>query len=431
MKRNTVPLCLFVALVNSQTGFAQDVVSVGEKKNVSSQEFIEQVQRGNPELQLYVQEIEAAKGDRKQAGILANPQLSTQVGRSRVTSAGLSGEGTAWSVSVMQTFEYPGRITLRKAIANRDVKLAELGLNQFRLALKAQANVVGFNLLAAQTKAEASTEVANRLQELSEVLVQRNPAGVAPLIEIRVVKSAVVAFRKKAIEANEALQSALFDANLLRGQALGTPLTIMSMPVLLPSPPPMADFLDSARSNSFELRMREVELEQQNLSVKLRRNERWPEISVGPFVSQQDDIERQTIAGIGISLPLPFWNRNSGNIAKAKSREIQAETSLYLSRLQVDRSVMEHTLAYQLRLQELGQWGSDALEEFKEAAELGDRHYRLGALPIGTYMELQREYLDAVEAIVDLQAEAIEARGQLEVLTGLGPEIWAMKEKEL
>ena len=119
------------------------------------------------------------------------------------------------------------------------------------------------------------------------------------------------------------------------------------------------------------------------------------------------------------------------NIAKAKSREIQAETSLYLSRLEVERAVMEHTLAYRLRLQELVQWGSDALEEFQESAELGDRHYRLGALPIGTYMELQREYLDAVEAIVDLQAEAIEARGKLEVLTGLEPELWSRKEKEL
>lgn len=430
MKRILVPLCLFVALVNTQKSFAQAKVSEADTTTLMPQDFIEQVQIGNPELQLYEQEIEAAKGGRQQAGILDNPQLSSQVGRSRVSGGGLSGEGTAWSVSVMQTFEYPGRITLRKAIANQDVKLAELGLNQFRLALKAQANVVGFNLIAAQKKAEASSEVANRLQELSEVLVQRNPAGVAPLIEIRVVKSAVVAFRKKAIEANEALQSALFEANLLRGKPLDTPLTIKSMPIVLPSPPEMVEFLESARANNFELKMREAELEQQNLSVKLRQNERWPEISVGPFVSRQDDIERQAIAGIGISLPLPFWNRNTGNIAKAKSREIQAETSLHLSRLEVERAVMEHTLAYRLRLQELVQWGSDALEEFKESAELGDRHYRLGALPIGTYMELQREYLDAVEAIVDLQAEAIEARGKLEVLTGLEPELWSRKEKE-
>ena len=423
MKSKLVPLCIFLTAMSGQNGFAQDNSSGEEQKPVSLREFVDEVQLGNPELRLYEQEIAAAKGGRRQAGIFANPEMSSQIGRSRVTGGGLSDEGVAWSVSVMQTFEYPGRMALRKAVANQDVKLAEIGLGQFRAALDAQANVLAFNLLAAQRKAEASTEVANRLEELSGVLVQRDPAGVAPLIEIRIVKSAVVAFRKRAIEASEKLQSALFEANLLRGHPLSTRLQIQEMTVALPQPFSMSDYLDAAHKNNFEIKMRAVELEQQGLNVKLRRNERWPEISVGPFVSQQDDVERQTIAGIGISLPLPFWNRNSGKIETAQSRELQAETSLYLTRLKVERSVMEHILAYQLRLRELSKWGNEALESFREAAELGDRHYRLGAVPIGTYMELQREYLDAVEAIVDLQSEAIEAREQLEVSTGLTHEI--------
>ncbi|HIL68942.1 MAG TPA: hypothetical protein EYG38_03715 [Verrucomicrobia bacterium] len=90
---------------------------------------------------------------------------------------------------------------------------------------------------------------------------------------------------------------------------------------------------------------------------------------------------------------------------------------------------MELSLAYRLRLNELNHWGDDVLNSFQEAAELGDRHYRLGSLPIGTYMELQREYLDAVEAIVELQVEAIEAREQLEVQTGLAYAQWNAEEE--
>lgn len=56
---------------------------------------------------------------------------------------------------------------------------------------------------------------------------------------------------------------------------------------------------------------------------------------------------------------------------------------------------------------------------FPKAAELADRHYRLGAVPIATYVELQKQYLEAVEALLDTKREALDAGQQLGLLTGL------------
>ena len=50
---------------------------------------------------------------------------------------------------------------------------------------------------------------------------------------------------------------------------------------------------------------------------------------------------------------------------------------------------------------------------------MGDEHYRLGALPITTYTELQKQYLDAVDALLGTQVDALDARQQLELLTGM------------
>jgi cobalt-zinc-cadmium efflux system outer membrane protein len=72
-----------------------------------------------------------------------------------------------------------------------------------------------------------------------------------------------------------------------------------------------------------------------------------------------------------------------------------------------------------VRLAELRASPPQTLEKFHEAAALADRHYRLGAVPLGTYVELQDRYLDAVEAFVSTQAEAIAAGLKLEELTGL------------
>src|SRR5207253_5647442 len=127
----------------------------------------------NPELNFYKAEITAAKAGRKSAGLLANPELSGTVGQktARDRSSSLSAEGVAWSVSVVQPFEWPGRIGLRKAIANRDIELAELGLERFRTALAGRVRVLAYGLFAAQQKAGAAREVAERFKALREVLV--------------------------------------------------------------------------------------------------------------------------------------------------------------------------------------------------------------------------------------------------------------------
>ena len=72
----------------------------------------------------------------------------------------------------------------------------------------------------------------------------------------------------------------------------------------------------------------------------------------------------------------------------------------------------------------------DSVQHFKEAAELADRHYRLGAVPIATFVELQKQYLEAVEGLLDTKKEALEAAAQIELLTGLTPPLASTATEE-
>ena len=118
-------------------------------------------------------------------------------------------------------------------------------------------------------------------------------------------------------------------------------------------------------------------------------------------------------------MPLPLWNRNEGNIETAMARQKQAETSMYVTQRTIERQVVEKALTYQTKLTEMAKWRPESVAEFRKAAELADRHYRLGAVPIATYVELQKQYLEAVEALLETRREALEAAQQLELLTGL------------
>ena len=51
--------------------------------------------------------------------------------------------------------------------------------------------------------------------------------------------------------------------------------------------------------------------------MALARNERFPSISVGPSYSEENALDRERIVGLGVSFPLPLWNRNGANIEAA------------------------------------------------------------------------------------------------------------------
>ncbi len=373
----------------------------------------------NPEVNFYSAEIAAAKGEARTAGTWANPELSTTIGDKRVAGDGLAAEGVTWLVSIRQTFEWPGRIPLRKAIANQEIQLAELGFGQFKAALAARTRAVAFGLFAAQQKAAAAREVADRFHVLREVLVQRDPAGITPELELRIIEATEITMLRKASEASVAEQTAMLELNQLRGQPWQQVMKVAPVDLAFTAAPEPEALLSAARANNFEIRMRQVELEQQGFKVSLAKKDGYPSFTVGPYFSQERAGNGERYVGIDLSMPLPLWNRNEGNIETAMARQQQAETSMYVTQRTVERQVVEQALTYQTKLTEMAKWRPESVAEFRKAAELADRHYRLGAVPITTYVELQRQYLDAVEALLDTRREALDAGQQLELLTGL------------
>jgi len=372
----------------------------------------------NPELTFYQAEVAAAKAGLKTAGQWANPEIAASAGQKTLRGPGFSAEGMAWSASVAQPFEWPGRIGLRKAIANRDVELAELGFERFKAALASRMRILAYTLFAVQKKAVAAREVADRFRALREVLVQRDPAGLTPLLEFRIIEAGELISQRAATQAALTTQTALLELNQLRGRALGLPLSVAQTNLSFRAVEAAETLLTLARTNNFELRLRAAELAQQGFRVALARNERFPALSIGPSYSVEKAGDRERIIGVGISLPFPLWNRNQGNIQAAQARQAQAETSYLVVQREIERKVLEATLTYETKRREIAGWRPDAVQHFKDAAELADRHYRLGAVPISTYVELQKQYLEAVESLLDTKKEALESAAQLELLVG-------------
>ena len=386
---------------------------------VAIEQLVAEALRANPELKFYEAEIAAARAGAKSAAKLSPPELESSVGQKSVRGSGNSGEGIAWSVALKQPIEWPGRLGLRKAIANRDIELAELGLAQFRAALAGKVRSTAHDLSVAQQRVAASRPVANRLRELREVLVAREPGGITPLLETRVIEATEVKAEHEAAEAEHDKEHLAIELNYLRGQPPNAPMRVAETPLHFGPMPELNRLYAAAATNNFELRLRVAEIEQQGFKIALTRNERFPGFTVGPVISEERAGDRERIVGLSISVPLPLWQNNRAQVEVAEARRAQAEAVLENARRQLERDVADYAHKYEHALGVLAKWRPDSIQHFQEAAELADRHYRLGAVSIGTYVELQRQYVEAVESLLDARREALAAAMRLEALTGL------------
>lgn len=391
------------------------------KSPLPIKELIDQALGNNPEIAFYTGEIVAAKASRSTAGRLRNPELDLQIGQRKTSADGFSTEGLAYSVSLAQPIDWPGRLGLRKSIANGDIKLAELGLQRFQTFLAGEVQSLAYRLSILQTKATIADEVSDRFAAVKNVLVQREIGGVTPLLEIRAIDAASVIMEKAALDATIEMQKVLLRLNQLMGRRAAAPLSVATTSYHFPELPSIGVLLADALENNYAMHIRRAELAQQGLRVSLAEKERFPAMKIGPYFTREEagDRDRESEAGVGLSLELPVFRSGRVKVERATTRKMQAVASMHAAARDLERRVAEATLIYKNSQQRLQNWSQERLESFREAADLADRHYRLGAVPVSIYIELQEGYLDAIEAINEVKAEAIEAALLLETLTGV------------
>jgi cobalt-zinc-cadmium efflux system outer membrane protein len=318
----------------------------------------------------------------------------------------------------VQPIEFGGRIPLRRAIAERQIDLARMGLQQFDATLAARARALGFGLFAANEKAVVARTVAGRMRTLARVIVSRDPAGPAPRLDAAALQATAISAERTAAAADAEANTILYELNQLRGAPFEGRLRIVRPDMNLPDLPPSNALAANANANNFELRALRAQFAQQGLRVDLAKKRRLPNVSVGPYYDRARSDIRETNFGLRLSTTLPLWNREAGEVATEQGRQAQANAALLEAERKVARQVFDEAAQYEAKREALAHWGNTSLQRFAEAAEEADRNFQLGAIPLTTYTQMQQSYVEATNAVLDTRHEAIAALLQLRTLNG-------------
>lgn len=390
------------------------------KKIFELETVVENIVSKNPEIQHYEAEITKASGAVFNAQQLQNPELAIDLGRKESSDSGVNqGQGLAWGISYAQTFEYPGRIQLREAVAKKQVTLAELQLTKFKLALANKAKNIALDLYLVQQNKQSADSIEKKVRSLIDVLSKREVAGPALLLDRKIIEATALSLKHRAIQLSGDVEKLSVELNMLGGFDIPTRYAVTipnfdKIP-LIPSDELLVGF---AMENNPDILLKRAELRQQEFRIKLSENEKNPSFTIRPFYNEEDSGELERTIGVGFSVPLPLWNDNSGNIAIERAQASQFEASLNAIERDIKGKLASTYASYKLQRTQLAAISSGAIESLRDSAQEAEKHYEHGAIPVSTYLQLQQQYLDNLSLYRGSKIQILKDVADLEQITG-------------
>lgn len=194
----------------------------------------------------------------------------------------------------------------------------------------------------------------------------------------------------------------------------------------LPSEPDVDMRVDDAPA------MREARAEAQRLQAiaELERTRRTPDLSLTLGAKRPSEPARMQPV-IGVSVTLPLFDNNSGNIQEAIKRQLQAEEVARTTRLRLTTEAATARQRVATAIAESTTLRDELIPRAQSAFEAASKGFELGKFSYLEALDAQRTLLQARMQYLRALADAQQASAELRRLLGLsaGPEVFNPKKE--
>jgi cobalt-zinc-cadmium efflux system outer membrane protein len=397
--RKIAVLCLLLAATASaQAG-----------QGLSLPEALSAAFANNPELAAAGREIGIAEGERRQAGLIPNPELSWEVEDTRRDTS-------TTTVTLSQALELGGKRGARIAVASSGQTIAQLDLQRQRNGLRADVVQAFHTALRAQTAVE--------LAQQSQALTARG---------LKVVQGRVTAGQSSPVEATRAqVQLAQAHAEVRRAETqrtvafqslarlTGSPLAAfreVQAADLSPGAAPSAEALLAQLEQTAEWRLAAAQIERGDASLGSEKAQRIPDLTVS-LGSQYSREDRERVNVVGLSMPLPLFDRNQGNVLAAARRADQARDLRNAVELRLRSETRSAVSQWRTALQDVEDYDRTILPSAQQAVDTATRGFEMGKFAFLDVLDAQRTLIEARALYLEALAQATDARAQVERIYG-------------
>lgn len=411
-------LFLFLAAPPSASGqsMASELKS-GPEVPLRLQEALARALQHNPELSAYSEEIRAREAEALQAGFRPNPVLSLQA-ENVFGSGDFSGTGAAeTTVLLSQPIELGNKRSLRRKLAEAETNLAQNDYSVAKADILARTADSFIAVLVAQERLQLAEALATLAKQVLGTVEERIAAGKAAATEsvrariqwreLEVTREKVrrdLAAARRTLAAHMGFEAADF------GMAAGDLSRVADLPDLTDLERVIADGPSISR--------RVADTERRRRVVALESAKRFPDLEVGLGVRNLRESD-DTALVLGVSIPLPVFDRNQGATAAAGSRLGQARADernvLLQAKATLNAAWQEMSAAHE----EAEVLGKEILPDARQVLEAAEYGYQAGKFGILDVLDAQRTLVEAQGRHLDALATFHRASNQLNRLLGM------------
>ena len=363
----------------------------------------------NPDLAAAQWEIDIAQGGRQQAGLIPNPVASWDVEDTRRDSR-------TTSIKISQALELGGKRGARIDVASRVQDAAALTLEQRRNTLRAEVIDSYYGALRAQERldlAQRSMAVAERGLVVAN---GRVTAGKASPVEATRAQVQVSEIRLELDRAQIGLTDAYRRLAATTGSAAPNFRAVATQNLSAPTVPSATQLLARLEQTA-ELRLAELSILQNEASVGLEKAQRIPDLDVS-IGSQYDASARERVNLVGVSMPIPLFNRNQGNVLAATRRADQARDLRNATELRLRTETRQALDLWQSANTEVRVFNQQILPAAQSAVDSATRGFEMGKFGFLDVLDAQRTLIAARMQYLTATAQATEAWVRIERIYG-------------
>lgn len=378
------------AMVYSKQGADQTGRSLpDERTELTLHDAVELALQHNPDLAAFDKEKRALGGVMLQAGLLPNPQL--QIDEEDIGTRPNSPGARFTSIRISQLIEVGGKRAARTNAALLGQERAGQDYETRRLDLIAQVANVFTDVLAGQQRLQLADESLALAQTVVDTVAKRVLSGKVPPIEETRAKVAFATTRIEFEQARHNLEAARKQLTLLWGDPVPGfkhVLGDLESFVTIPEFDVLAEYL---HSNPTALGSR-LNLEQRKALLVLQKAQRIPDITLNAGVRRFSTTEQRhdTTALLGLSVPLPLFNRNQGNLLEAHQRVGKAEDEQMATDLRLRALLVQAYEALIAAHSQISMLRDEILPGAREASVTARRGYELGRFGFLEMLDAQR-----------------------------------------
>jgi cobalt-zinc-cadmium efflux system outer membrane protein len=360
-------------------------------------------------------EIPMARADTLQASLRSNPvfyqdgQLLQYHGSSTQFTRAAPGGPSQFDTNISYPLDVSHKRQARTAVATRAERVLEA---QYQDAVRNRIDDV-YGAYATALGARQTVRYANQsvkaLEKLTTLTEQLRQNGQISQADLNLVKIKLRIARLGSSDAEAAYRRARLDLgalmNLPNDEARSMELrgTISDR---APQPPPLDELSRTALESRPDVISFRLGIDRAQADVRLARANAFSDVYVlwQPYTFQDNSpygLKSQYSWALGVTVPLPIYNRNQGGIQRAMLNVDQSQIQLSDLERQVRIDVEKAVHEYEVSLRLVADLRNEVIPEAQQVRDAAFRMWTGGETSLIAYLMAQLDFNDVVKRYID------------------------------